>query len=268
MELVFQYRAGNSFIHRLDPVTKTVALFAVSFLAFGSFVTWPQLLILAFAFFAAVVLGGLSPGEIWKATKWLAIACLFFFLIQAYMLKVPGQVPVLRLGQKVIYLETLDYSASVSVRIYTIFLVSLIFIRTTHPRDLAVGFVQILNLPYKVPYAFFIALRIIPLIEEEARCINEAHKVRGYGEKTGLGDRLQNIKRFTVPLLVRSLRDASITSHSMESRGFGAYPRRNYVEEVRMSTAGKVITASCIIAVIVWYALIFLGVIPFRYSVA
>lgn len=267
MELVFQFRKKDSFIHRLDPVTKTIFLFAMSFLAFGSFKTWPQLVLLVLCLVIAIGLARLSPGEIWRGTKWLGLACIFFFVVQTYMLKVPGQIALFSLGHKVIYLETVDYTAAVSLRIYTIFLVSFIFIRTTHPRDLAVGFVQILNIPYKVPYAFFLALRIIPMIEEEARCINEAHKVRGYGEKTGFKDRLENIKRFTVPLLVRSLRDASITTHSMESRGFGAHSRRNYVEQVRMTTTGKVISAICVLAVIVWYVLIFTGVIPFRYSV-
>lgn len=267
MELVFQYRARESFIHRLDPVTKTVILFTISLLAFGSFVTWPQLLLLVLCLVVAMAFAKLGFREIWQATKWLAVACVCFFVIQAYMLQVPGSVPVLHIGSKIIYRETLDYSAAVSLRIYTIFLVSFIFIRTTHPRDLAVGFVQILNIPYKVPYAFFLALRIIPMIEEEARCINEAHKVRGYGEKTGYREKIENIKRFTVPLLVRSLRDASTTTHSMESRGFGAYPNRNYVEEVHMTMTGKIITAICIIAVIVWYTLIFTGVIPFQYSV-
>lgn len=268
MEMVYQYRVGASYVHRLDPVTKTIALFAVSFLAFGSFVAWPQLLLLVISFFIALFFARLKISEIWRATKWMALACLFFFIVEAYMIKVTGQIPIFQIGNKIIYLETLDYAASVSMRIYTIFLVSFIFIRTTHPRDLAVGFIQILNLSYTVPYGFFIALRIIPMIEEEARCINEAHKVRGYGEKTGLKNRIQNIKRFTVPLLVRSLRDATTTTHSMESRGFGAYPKRNYVDEVKMSPSGKVISSFCVLAVIVWYTLIFTGIIPFRYSIA
>jgi energy-coupling factor transport system permease protein len=158
-------------------------------------------------------------------------------------------------------------STPVSLRIYTIFLVSFIFIRTTHPRDLVVSFVQILRLPYKVPYAFFIALRIIPIIEEETKMIKAAHKVRGGGEKTGLKGRIENTKRFTVPLLVRSLSDAALTVQSMESRDFGAYPTRTFVEEVKMSSAGKVITAVLIAAVIVWYILVFAGVIKLQYSV-
>lgn len=268
MEVLYQFRKGDSFMHRLDPVTKVVWMFAVSFLAFGTFISSVQLAVFLLTLLVALVWARLGIHEIWRATKWLALACLSFFLIQTFVLKVPGQVEVLRLGSKVIYLETIDYSAAVSLRIFTIFLASFVFIRTTHPRDLAVGFVQILRIPYKVPYAFFIALRIIPMIEEEARSINEAHKVRGIGEKTGLKGRLENIKRFTVPLLVRALRQAAVTTHSMESRGFGAYPNRHYVEGVEMSRIGKVITWTCVVLVVVWYALIFAGVVKLKYSVA
>lgn len=263
--MVFQFRKGNSKIHQLDGVTKVVVLFAVSFIAFGNFVGIFQFAILIFSLLMATIFAKISLLEIWRATKWLILTCISFFIIQAYMLEVPGNIPLFNIGNKVIYYEALDYSAAVSIRIYTIFLVSFIFIRTTHPRDLVISFVQILKIPYKIPYAFFIALRIIPLIEKEARCINEAHMVRGIGEKAGFKGKLEKIKRFTVPLLIRSLRDASTMTHSMESRGFGTYPNRNYVETIEMTIEGKFICASFIAIVIVFYTLIFMGKIPFQY---
>lgn len=268
MDLIFQYRKDASWMHRLDPVSKTVWIFAVSLLAFGTFTAWTQGLVFLVCLFFAVALAGLSFRDLWRGTRWLIGACVFFFAVQTLSLSIPGKTEVLRFGGKVIYLETLDYALALCLRIYTVFLSSLVFIRTTHPRDLAVGFIQILKLPYKVPYAFFIALRIIPLIEEEARTITEAHKIRGIGERTGLVSRIENLKRFTIPLLVRSLRSATITTHSMESRGFGAYPQRHYVQEIRMERAGRVLTWSCVALVVLWYALIFAGIIQLKYSVS
>lgn len=265
MGLVFQFRKGNSMIHRLDPVTKVIVLFAISFLAFANFMGVFQLAILVFSLTVATIFAKLSWSEIWRATKWLFVACIMFFIIQTFMLQVPGEIPVFTVFGKVIYYEVIDYSAAVSIRIYTIFLVSFIFIRTTHPRDLVISFVQILKIPYKIPYAFFIALRIIPLIENEARCINEAHMVRGIGEKAGIKGKLEKIKRFTVPLLIRSLRNAATTTHSMEARGFGTYPTRNYVEVIEWKPVAKFISALFVITVIVFYTLIFMGKIPFQY---
>jgi energy-coupling factor transport system permease protein len=266
MELVYQFRSGNSFLHHLDPVTKTVALFAISFLAFGSFFSIPQVCLALATIFIAMVLGHISVKDLWRGTGLMFLASISFFVIQTLLLKVHGHNIVFFAFSKPIYLETIDYSLAVSLRIYSIFLVSFIFIRTTHPRDLAVSFVQILNLPYRIPYAFFIALRIMPLIEDEAKTITAAHRVRGVGEKQGLRGRIENAKRFTVPLLIRSLRSASVTVQSMESRGFGAFPQRTYVDEIKMTRTGKVITFSLIAIVIIWYLLIFLGVVQLNYS--
>lgn len=266
MELVFQYRPGDSFLHRLDPITKVVGLFAISFLAFGTFFSPPQIGIAIVAFIIAMVAAKLGMREILRGTGFMIVASFFFFVVQSILLDVPGEIAVIRLGPKVINLRTLDYAFAVSLRIYTIFLVSFTFIRTTHPRDLAISFIQALDVPYRVPYAFFIALRVIPLIEEEAKTIRAAHKVRGVGEKTGIKGRIENLKRFTVPLMVRGLRGTSTTVQSMESRGFGAYPTRTFVKRIERTRTGKIITFVLIGAVIVWYTLIFIGVIPMNYS--
>lgn len=196
------------------------------------------------------------------------MACVSYVVVQSLLLQPRGThwLLTLPLIGKPIYLEVIEYASAVGLRIYTVFVVALVFIRTTHPRDVTVGFVQILNLPYKVPYALFIALRTIPVVEEEAKTIMAAHRVRGIGERAGLRSRVQTARRLTIPLLIRALRDASTTTLSMECRGFGAYPRRTYVDRITMTKAGKVLTFGSITVVILWYALIFAGVFQFRYA--
>jgi energy-coupling factor transport system permease protein len=269
MQLTYQYRPGTSVMHRLDPVSKFVWMFAISFLAFGTFFLWAQTLTALVVFFFALVLARLSLRSIIATTWMFGLACISYVVVQSLLLQPQGDhllftVPLIG---KPIYLEVIEYASAVGLRIYTVFVVALVFIRTTHPRDLAVGFVQILNLPYKVPYALFIALRTIPVVEEEAKTIVAAHRVRGIGERAGLRSRVENARRLTIPLLIRALRDASTTALSMECRGFGAYPRRTYVDRITMTTAGKVLTFGSIGVVILWYALIFAGVFQLRYSV-
>jgi energy-coupling factor transport system permease protein len=269
MQLTYQYRHGDSAMHRLDPVSKFVWLFAVSFVAFGAFYLWMQLVLLAIVVFFAKVLSHLSLRGLWRATWWFAAACTSYVLVQTILLRATGETLLftLPLVGKPIYLEVVSYSTAVGLRIYLVFLVAVIFIRTTHPRDLAVGFVQILRLPYKIPYALFIALRTIPVVEAEARNIMAAHRVRGVGERAGLRNRVENAKRLTIPLMIRALRDGMTTTESMECRAFGAHRHRTYVDEIRMGLAGKALTFGSIAFVITWYTLIFSGVIDFRYSV-
>ncbi|MDQ3871682.1 MAG: energy-coupling factor transporter transmembrane protein EcfT [Chloroflexota bacterium] len=269
MKLTYQYRTGTSVMHRLDPVSKFVWMFSVSFLAFGTFRLLDQLVVAVIVFFFAFVLARLSPAEIWRATWIVALACVSYLVVQSLLLRPQGNnlLFVLPGLQRPIYREVVEYAMAVAIRIYIVFLVALVFIRTTHPRDFAVGLVQILRLPYKIPYALFIALRAIPTLEEEAKNIMAAHRVRGIGERGGLRRRFENAKRLTIPLLIRSLRDATTTALSMEARGFGAFPTRTYVQQVRMTRAGKALAIGCLVVVAVWYALVIAGVVKLQYSI-
>ena len=60
---VFQFRAGTSVFHRLDPMTKFAWLLSISLLAFGAYIAWIQILITLIVLFTAMVLARLSPGE-------------------------------------------------------------------------------------------------------------------------------------------------------------------------------------------------------------
>ncbi len=61
-----------------------------------------------------------------------------------------------------IYAESCDYALASALRIYTIVLSSLVFVRTTDPRELAIALVTQMQMPYRIAYAFFIALQDHP----------------------------------------------------------------------------------------------------------
>ena len=92
---------------------------------------------------------------------------------------------------KPIYAESADYALASALRIYTIILSSLVFVRTTDPRELAISLVTQARIPYRIAYAFFIALRIIPTIEEEIKIIQSAQAVRGVAKQRGLSGRIR-----------------------------------------------------------------------------
>jgi len=146
-----------------------------------------------------------------------------------------------------------------ALRIYTIILSSLVFVRTTDPRELAIALVTQMKLPYRIAYAFFIALRIIPTIEEEIKLIRAAQSVRGVVRERSVAGRIGEAKRYAMPLLVGSLRKASMMVMSMEARAFGAYPQRTFVEAPRMSASGIAVCTVMLALVMTWYAALALG---------
>jgi energy-coupling factor transport system permease protein len=258
-KMSFAYRDTHSWLNRLDPITKFVGVLALTFIAFGTYIYWAQLTIALLVFGLAVFGGRISLGSIWSGTWYFAIASAGFFLIQSWSL--PGSQPWFVLFGHQFNADTINFAFSLAMRIYIIFVISLIFVRTTNPRDLAVSSVQVLHVPYRIAYSMFVALRIIPLIEDQFATVRAAQTVRGVGMDPGLRGRIRNSVRYALPVLVGVMREANIMVLSMESRAFGAYPTRTFVNEVRMGRRGAAISLGLIASVVIWYALIGLGVI-------
>ena len=225
---VFRFQAGNSVFHRLDPLTKFAWMLSISFLAFGAYIAWIQIVITAVVLTTAVGFAGISIRELLGGTWIFLLACASFFVIQTFTL--PGTHEIFHVFGRPIYAESTDYALASALRIYTIILGSLVFVRATDPRELAIALVTQVHIPYRIAYAFFIALRIVPTIEEEIKIIRSAQAVRGVDPQRGLVGRVRETKRYAMPLLVGALRRASTMVMSMESRGFGAYPQRTFVE--------------------------------------
>lgn len=255
----FQFRAGTSVFHRFDPLTKLGWVLSVSLLAFGAYIAWIQILIAVMVLLTALALGRLSPAEIIRGTWIFMIACTSFFVIQA--LTLPGSHVAFRIFGHRIFAESADYALASALRIYTIVLSSLVFVRTTDPRELAIALVTQLRIPYRIAYAFFIALRIVPTIEEEIKIIRSAQAVRGVARKRGLTARILETKRYAMPLLVGSLRKASMMVMSMEGRAFGAYPQRTFVDAPRLGVSGTLLMTVTVVAVIAWYTSLAMGLV-------
>jgi energy-coupling factor transport system permease protein len=263
---VFQFRSGSSTFHRLDPMTKFAWLLSISLLAFGAYIAWIQILIALIVLGTALFLARITPAEIRQGTWPFILACLSFFLIQS--LTLPGKVEFFHILGKSIYADSADYALAAALRIYTIILSTLVFVRTTDPRELAIALVTQARIPYRIAYAFFIALRIIPTIEEEIKIIQSAQAVRGVAKQRGLAGRIRDMKRYAMPLLVGSLRRASIMVMSMESRAFGAYPQRTFLDPPKMGTGGRVFCAIMVAAVAGWYAALAFGLVHAVYVFA
>ena len=263
---VFQFRSGRSVFHRLDPLSKLAWLIGVSLLAFGAYIAWIQIIISFVVVATALFLARLSPLEIVRGTWLFMIACTSFFVIQSVTL--PGTTVIFHVLSKPIYAESADYALASALRIYTIILSSMVFVRTTDPRDLAIALVTQLHLPYRIAYAFFIALRIVPTIEDEIQIIRAAQAVRGVARKRGLAGRIGETKRYAMPLLVGSLRRASMMVMSMEGRAFGAYPQRTFVDAPRMGPLGVVVFVTTVVAVVFWYTALALGYVHAIYVFA
>lgn len=78
-----------------------------------------------------------------------------------------------------------------------------------------------------------VAFRFIPMIETEFNVVRSAHKVMGFSDEKGIFSYFNKLKRYSVPLIVNSIRIGSRAALSMDSRAFGAFEERTFFKKLK-----------------------------------
>lgn len=217
-----QYFPGNSFIHRLDPRIKLIALivFIVSVFFADGFVSYG----LCVAFTALViVISRIKPKLIFKSLKAIIIIVVFTALLNIFY--TPGKVLVSFWIFK-ITLEGIGAGIGMALRVTLLVISSALLTYTTSPMALTDGLEKLLSplKKIKIPVHEFsmmmtIALRFIPTLIEETDKIMSAQKARGADFESGnLIKRAKALIPVLVPLFVSSFRRADELATAMECR--------------------------------------------------
>jgi len=223
------YRERDSFLHRLDPRVKIIgtALGIAAIMLYND----PVILIPLFFLFllAGTLLGKISIGEQLRLLKPLipivAITILIWPLI--YKPRLMG----------------LLFGISFSMRLLTFALLTFLLLATTSQADLILGFVK-LGMPHEYGLTVSISLRYIPTLYRLAGTIMDAQKSRGWEvEKGNFLTRARKMTAVLIPLLVSSLKTAHDLSIALESRGFGASPRRTFIRDIKMTRRDHAVLA-------------------------
>ena len=228
----YQYLRVDSFLHRIDAVSKMLWLLILSIEAFilnSPFFLAVQIAVLVFV---GLVLGRIPPGHYVRGAAVLLILMFGIFVFQSVF----GQEgPVLlQLGPLAVHSQGVRNGLAIGLRIALISIAALVFIWTTRPRDLIIGLVS-LGMPYRLGYAILVAFQFVPLLEAQAGIIRDAHSVRGVAKASG---RIEAWRRYMFPMLAFGIRKAEAAAIAMDSRGLGAYPKRTFVDEFRVSRPG------------------------------
>lgn len=254
--MIYQYQRGQSFFHRIDPLSKFVWLVCVSILALV-FDTGPsQLSLLLVIVVIGRALAGLTLQSMWRGMRipfWFGVP--YFFL---QLLFLPGETVIVKLGSFMLTTEALNYSAAITLRFVTLVLASLLYITSTDPRHVVLALAQKLKVPYRFAFAISIALRFLPMLESEAALIRSAQRMRGMGKPVGLRDRMYWWKRFVVSVFIHAVRRVGQTADAMDSKGFGTYRERSYIHTLHISTMAIIFTLLSVvvtIGVIVWWVI-------------
>ena len=247
--MVFLYQPGDSFLHRMDSISKALWLLAVGIFVLVSGDWRVNALVFVAVLFTGFVLGGVRPGlllrrlaPLWFVAVWLLV--LFAVIYPG------GHTLLFRVGPLTGTREGLLYGLAIAFRVVSLGASSVFFAATTDPRRMVNEFVEVAHLPYRMAFAFYAAIRFLPLIQTEAATVRNARALRAQGKvSTGIVDRVDLLRSLSVSLLIHVIRTVQITAVAMDSRGFGAYATRTSIDDIVRPRAG-------ILFAMVWLGLV------------
>ena len=229
-------------IHRWHPLMKLLGCVMFILLATMSYDPVPNIVLFVLTLVIAVFVSRLSVRLFFAALLPFTVIALGFGVAQ--VLFHGGGTTLLDIGPLDITREGLHFAGALAFRMLTIISISLVFTLTTDPKDLVLSLVQQLKVSYNIAFGIFFALRMIPQVEAEFDIIRSAHRIRGVGERPGLAGKIEEYRRYTIPLLVSLIRKSTRAALAMESKAFGAFPERTYLDDVYIRRSDIVLLLS------------------------
>lgn len=218
MKPLYQFSAGDSFAHRLDPRTKLIFVLCYMVAAFIVPAPWWMFLGVIILLW---ILGGITPKDYSVFVIYMLPLMITLTLIQMLVGPKPG---VVVFGQEIGFISKAgwDIGIRISFRLLTTGMGFILFSMTTDPFDTGLSLYRS-GLKYSIAYMFAFALRFFPLLQEELFVIRSALQARAYAS-VGSSNPITIVKGVTtsvVPLGVGALRRSQDIALAMERRGLG-----------------------------------------------
>ncbi|MCR4796815.1 MAG: energy-coupling factor transporter transmembrane protein EcfT [Lachnospiraceae bacterium] len=235
MGRVLTYEEKDTWMHRLCGVTKFVFFLLWSM---TSMMTYDTRILLVMVVLSIILYRT-------SRTRWRQVGAVFKFILLFLTINLiaifffsPGQgtkiygtdTPLFHVvGPYVMNAEQLFYEFNVFLKYMTVVPAVFIFIVTTNPSEFAASLNRV-GISYKFGYAFAIALRYIPDVQDDFRTIRNAQEARGIemSKKAKLSSRIKNMAAIIFPLVFSSMDRIDVVSNAMELRGFGKNKKRTW----------------------------------------
>ena len=263
-----KYIPGNSFIHKLDPRTKIMAMILLMITIFwnvGDFLKFPVYFILSIVIYVLLRISGIKVKTILKSLKPMMFMMVFLFVINIFVYQEGYPLFTIPFVNFTLYLESITQTLFIIIRLALMLAVTTILTTTTKPLDMTYGLewymspLKVIKFPaHEIAMTISIALRFIPTILEETQRIIKAQTSRGVDLEEGtLKEKISAIISLLIPLLISSFQRSEELSDAMEARGYDPSAIRTRYRVLRFKTVDLV---SSIISVLLMTAIILIGV--------
>ncbi len=228
----YLYLDRNSIVHRLDPRTKIG-------LMLGSFVLtilFMHPLWVAMALVVVLIHGAIAQSLSNLKRIWWILFMLSTMGTVLWSLFSKGPTPFL--GP--IKWEAFLFGLGSALRIDAMIIAGAIFLSTTKNEEIVQGMVM-LGVPYRFGFAFSTALRLVPSIAGTALTISQAQRSRGLDLDSGNPiERFRKNIPLVVPAFLSTIRSTNVFGMALDSKGFGARPKRTNYMRVHFGKADLV----------------------------
>ncbi|WP_419955602.1 energy-coupling factor transporter transmembrane component T family protein [Neobacillus niacini] len=223
-------------LHEVNPSIKALAIVISILILSAFFDPITPLLIILWTVTLTFIFGRVS------FKKWLLLFAPFLFIAVIYVWSTM-LFPRLQEGDQVIWqwgfltmtAEGFRRGVSLGLRVLSFATLSIMFTLTTKPTDFLLSLMQQCKLSPKLAYGIMAGYRFLPLIKEEFQTLQNAHRVRGVARARTIPEKIQQLKRYVIPLLAGAIRKAERTALAMESKGFTGEKNRIFYREIKLS---------------------------------
>lgn len=243
--MIIQYRAGDSFLHRLNPLSKLAVVAVYSIIIFLLFSWKLELVALAAILLLERAIGSRDVTRL--ALSRYSLGLFFSIVFLGSLWSATGGRVYFTIPLGWTSLAVTDTAVQMAVvnalRYFTVILLGGLYIITTSPSALVYSLMRA-GIPYRLGFMLVLMLRFAPVLEDELETVHHAQRLRGIEPKVSTLRRLPRLLRFTlIPLLVSTLSRVDALVVSMEGRAFGHQRTRTFVEQDHYGWIDKLLIA-------------------------
>lgn len=246
------YIHRDSLLHRLNPFTKLVMVFAFVLITFLSQWYWmPHLLVLAVL--PLIFVGKVTREFFWTASRLILPAAGFLFLMQALFFPI-GEENIFEFYFLSATQESVLYAFRNAVRIIVMVSAFTLFLLTTHPSELMTDLTR-RGLPGQFAYVIISTLQILPQMIAKSQTIISAQRSRGLDTESSFLKRTGAIVPLVGPLVFGSLVEVEERAIAIEARGFTSKNKKTSLHEIPDTSFDKSLRLGLVFVVIITISL-------------
>jgi len=231
------YIDRDSFMHRLNPLTKLTLVFTLIILSFLGLSFWLPTILFLFVIIPLSFLGKVSR-EFTNATVKLLLPVVgFLFVMQAFF-HPDGSTELFHIWIFDVTVESVKFAYLTASRILTMVASFLILLLTTHPSDLMSDLTR-RGVPGNLSYVITSTLQIIPQMQAKAGTIIDAQRSRGLETSGNLLNRTRALIPLVGPLVFGSLVEVEERAIAIEARAFTSPLKKTSLREIQDTTAER-----------------------------